>query len=132
MFINSPNKFAVWFNEKYMGAYRKITAEDVRDMTACRLIGRYRSYSKSLDGETIRGILQYEQLRDKRSAIQTTEDKLESMKSKTCEQPLPPEPEKNKTGRPKEYCSGYESLRNKERKKKSRRQRRQHCKPAIT
>ncbi|MFC2042353.1 hypothetical protein ACFLTV_02515 [Chloroflexota bacterium] len=116
---------------KYPGAYRQITGNDVEDMTISGLIGRYRYYSESLDGEIIRGILQYEQLREKRPAIQTTKDKLGPPTCKICEQPLPPEPE-NKTGRPKAYCSACETLRNQERKKKSRRQRKKHYKQAIT
>ncbi len=131
MFITSPWKFAAWFNEKYIGAYRQITTEDVEEMTVCGLICRYRSYSLSQDSETIRGILQYEQLREKRSEQESTEDKLELLKCKMCGQLLPIEPE-DKSGRPKEYCSGCELFRSKERKKKSRHQRRKHCKPAIT
>ena len=61
MIITSPEKFAVLFNEKYPGTYRKITTQDVRDMTTCGLIGRYGFYLR-VDLETIRGILEYEQL----------------------------------------------------------------------
>ena len=114
MEITSPDEFAEWFNNKYQGAYRKINTEDVRDMTTCGLIGRYRYYSLSQDGETVRGILEYEQLREKRSAKPTLEDKQEPLKCKSCKQPLPPEPE-SKKGRPKEYCISCESFRNKER-----------------
>ena len=114
MYINSPEKFADWFNGKYPGVHRWITTEDVNDMTVCELIGRYRYYSKSLDGETIRGILQYEQLRKKRSTQPTLEDKQELPKCKRCKQPLPPESER-KRGRPKEYCPGCEPFRNTER-----------------
>jgi len=78
MFINSPEKFAAWFNQTYPGAYRSITAEDARDLTACGLICRYISYSKSKDGETIRGILRYEQMREIRSAKGTSEYTQES------------------------------------------------------
>ncbi|MFC1894058.1 hypothetical protein ACFLYR_08635 [Chloroflexota bacterium] len=97
MFVNSPKKFAAWFNEKYIGAYRRITTEDVREMTVCGLIGRYRYYSPPQDGETIRGILQYEQLREKRSEQGFAEDKFESPECKMCGQPLFPDPE-SKTG----------------------------------
>ena len=132
MEITSPEKLAVWFNDRYQGAYRKIDAEDAREMTACGLICRYRYYSTSQDGETVRGILQYEQMREKRSAQQeSAEDKLELLECKMCKQPLPPEPE-NKAGRRKEYCSECESFRNKERQKKLRRRRRKHLKPTIT
>jgi hypothetical protein len=66
MFINTPETFAEWFNVTYPSSYRKITGEDVRDLTVCGLIyrdGRY--FSRDKDGETIRAILQYEQMREK-------------------------------------------------------------------
>lgn len=113
------------FNEKYPGAYRRIIAADARDMTACGLIVRYRSYSISQDGETVRGILQYEQMREKRSAQQVVEDKVQTARCKMCDEILSPEPE-NKAGRPKEYCSRCESFRNKERQKKLRRRHRKY------
>jgi hypothetical protein len=56
MFITSPDEFAALFNEKYPGTYRQVTAQDVRDMTICCLIGRYECYLKD-DLEFIRGIL---------------------------------------------------------------------------
>ncbi|MFC1902549.1 hypothetical protein ACFLX4_00565 [Chloroflexota bacterium] len=114
MEITSPDKFAAWFNLRYPGAYRQITTEDVRDMTSCGLIHRYRYYSPPQDGETIRAILQYEQMREKRSAKQDTKDRLESPSCKMCSQPLPIEPKVRK-GRPREYCSSCELLRNRER-----------------
>ncbi len=119
MEIASPEKFAVWFNDKYQDAYRKINAEDVRDMTTCGLIGRYRYYSLSQDGETVRGILQYEQVREKRSAQPTLEEKQEPPKCNMCGELLPQQPE-GKKGRPREYCSGCESSRNKERYRRCR------------
>lgn len=110
MFITDPKAFAAWFNEKYPGAYRAITTEDVRDMTTCGLIYRYGSYSKSQDGETVRRILQYEQMREKRSAQQESiKDKFKPSKCKRCEQPLPLESD-IKTGRHKEYCPGCDVL----------------------
>ena len=118
MFNKSPEKFAALFNEKYPGTYRQVTAQDVRDMTICCLIGRYECYLKD-DLEFIRGMLQYEQLREKRYARPTLEAKQEPPKCKRCAQPLPLEPE-IKRGRPKEYCSICESLRNIERNRKWR------------
>ena len=100
MVSTSPEKLAVWFNNKYQGAHRKINAEDVGDMTSCGLIGRYRYYSLSQDGETIRGILEYEQMREKRSEKEAADDKEEPPSCKLCDQPLPQEPN-NKTGRRK-------------------------------
>ena len=122
-FITNPDKLAIWFDQKYPGAYRQITAEDVRHMTACDLIGRYRSYSTSQDGETVRGILQYEQMREKRSTQQTPNGQQGQPTCKMCDQPLPIEPE-DKTGRPREYCSECERSRNKDRQKRLRRRRR--------
>jgi hypothetical protein len=130
MFITSPEKFAAWFNEKYPGAYRRVTGDDIRELTTCGLICRYRYYSLSQDGETIRGILQYEQMREKRFEQEYREDKLEPPRCRICGQLLPPEPA-SKTGRPREYCFGCESFRNKERKKKSRRRRKKQYKPAT-
>lgn len=72
MFNTSPEKFAALFNEKYSGAYRQITAQDVRAMTTCGLIGRYDVYFQD-DLELIRGLLQYEQLREKRSVYVVSE-----------------------------------------------------------
>jgi hypothetical protein len=74
MFVTSPEKFAEWFNAKIPGTNRKITAADVRLMTECNLIGRYRFYERQ-DLETIRGILQYEQLRENRPVQQAEEEK---------------------------------------------------------
>ena len=122
MFITSLDKFAAWFNMKYPGAYRRITTRDVEDMTSCGLIRRYRYYSESQDGETIRAVLQYEQMREKRSAKQDTKDRLESPSCKMCGGPLPSDPE-GKRGRPREYCSDCESLRNMERHRRWRKRR---------
>ena len=47
----NTGKFTAWFNDKHPGAYRRIGAEDIEDMTACGLIGCYRYYSTSQDGE---------------------------------------------------------------------------------
>jgi len=74
VFVSSPEKFADWFNSKILNACRKVTADDVRIMTECNLIGRYRFYGRQ-DLETIRGILQYEQLRENRPVQQDKEKK---------------------------------------------------------
>jgi hypothetical protein len=60
-----PDKFAAEVNAKLPGAHRQISADDIRDMTTCGLIGRY-GYYIHLDLETCRAILQYEQLRENR------------------------------------------------------------------
>jgi len=64
---SNPNRFAAWFNEKFPGVYRPITAEEVIYTTRCKLICRYGFYLRD-DFETARGILQYEQLRERRPA----------------------------------------------------------------
>ena len=69
MFIKSAEEFAAWFNMKYPGAYRRITAEDVENLKSRELIHRYGFYSISQDGTTVMGILKYEQLWDKRSQL---------------------------------------------------------------
>jgi len=63
--IVRPEDFAAWFNKAIPGAYRSITAQDVQDMVTSGLIGRY-GYYMQLDIETVRAILQYEQLRENR------------------------------------------------------------------
>jgi hypothetical protein len=122
MFITSPKAFAEWSNEKYPGTSCRITPEDVNDMTACGIIHRYGYYSVSMDGETVRGVLQYEQLRQKRMKKQTAEDKSEPQKCKRCGQPLTYQQEARK-GRRREYCQQCESSRVKERYQKWRRKR---------
>ena len=64
MYITSPKKFAALFNEKYVGANRKITAEDVICMTVCKIICRHGYYLRD-DLEIVRGVLEYEQMRGK-------------------------------------------------------------------
>ena len=138
--ITSPEKFAASFNQKFPGAYRLITAEDVNDMTECGLIGRYGFYLKKVDLserygfnkqddlETIRGILQYEQLRENRPVPPALEDEPEPPKCKKCDKPLPVKP-RDKKGRLREYCSECELLRNRDRQRKlSDRRRKQHHK----
>jgi hypothetical protein len=118
---SSPKKFAEWFNEKYIGVYRQIATEDVKDMTDCGLIHHRGYYSGSQDGETIKAVLQYEKLREHRSAEQ--EKEKNPPPCKICGQPLPPNPE-GKAGRHKEYCSGCERYRIKDRQKRLRHRRR--------
>ena len=77
-----------------------------------------------MDGETIRAILQYEQLREQRPTQDTADDAAEPRKCKVCGQPLPIEPEA-KSGRPKEYCTECIPMRIKERQRNVQRQRRQ-------
>jgi hypothetical protein len=58
-----PMKFAARFNSAVPGAHRIITAADIRALTHCGLIGRRGFYERS-DVETVRGLLQYELVRD--------------------------------------------------------------------
>jgi hypothetical protein len=121
MFITSPDRFAEWFKYEVPGAYREITAQDIRVMNGCGLIGRYGFYGRQ-DLETIRGILQYEQMRAK--IIEKTETKsIDAVRCcKNCGQPLS-DIQPIKKGRHKEYCPLCESSRSKERYRKWRRER---------
>ena len=128
--ITNAHRFAEFFNTKVPGAYRRITARDILDMKSCGLIGHSNYYGHA-DLEIIRGILEYEQMREKHSAKQTSEYTQEPLKCKMCGEPLPNGPE-GKRGRRRQYCTGCESSRSTERKKKSRRQGSKRYKPAIT
>ena len=105
--ILSPDKFAEWFNSAVPGAYRSITAQDIWDMTECGLIAHY-GYYISQDLETVRAILLYEQLREKRSKKQDT-----PRTCKRCSKLLPDNG--SRRGRPSEYCSDCEPYRGRER-----------------
>jgi hypothetical protein len=61
--LTSPKLFAAKFNLTVSGAYRQVTESDIRQMSHCRLIGRYGFYTRE-DLETVRSILRYEQLRE--------------------------------------------------------------------
>jgi hypothetical protein len=113
MYIKSPEDFAEKFNVRIPDACRKITSNDVRLMTDCKLIGRYRFYGRQ-DLETVRGILLYEKLREKRSTKQGKDKELPSCKR--CGQPIPLNL-KGMLGRHKEYCPECESFRNTERQR---------------
>lgn len=126
MSITNPDKFAITFNMTFPDDYRIITGQDVRDMTECGLIREYGGYYSRADLQRIRAVLQYEQVREKRSVKPAPEDKQEPPKCKRCQQPLPPEPERIK-GRPREYCPSCESFRNTERYRRWRKKKRQHC-----
>ena len=114
--ITNPAKFAEWFNTRVPGAYRKMTTQDIRDMTECGLIGRHRYFMLS-DLQTVIGILQYEQLRQKR--LEKLLDSKQPRLCKLCGQPLPVQPEAKK-GRPRDYCTQCESSRVRQRSRKWR------------
>lgn len=99
----SPNKFSSLFNDAVPGAYRSITAQDVIDLTGCGLIGKYKFYG-SLDIETIRCILLYEELRLKRR-----QQYHSNRTCKRCGESLPDVD--GGRGRPREYWSECEKSR---------------------
>ena len=119
--IFSPDKFAEWFNTVVPGAYRKIDAEDVRDMTDYGLIGRYQYYGRT-DLETVRAILNYEQLRQNRNRRNEIRDDEGMIHCRRCGVVLPTKAQ-DKRGRPKEYCSDCEAFRARERYRKWREKR---------
>ncbi len=114
----NTERFAAQFNAKLPGAYRQITVQDIKDMTECGLIKRYGYYSHS-DLETVRAILLYEQLLEKRLKKPLNEEKLILPRCKMCGEQLLVQLE-GKKGRPREYCSECESLRRKDRYRKWR------------
>lgn len=92
------------------------SGQDIRDMTKCGLIGHYDYYGR-FDLHIVRGILQYEQMRERRSVKEATDNNQESPNCKTCGQPLPTQLE-SKKGRPREYCLNCQSSRSTERYRK--------------
>ena len=103
-----PDKFATEVNARLPGAYRQITVDDVRDMVACGLIGKFDCFL-DLDLETVRAILQYEQLRENHQKRDEIRDKNGSIYCRRCGVVLT-KPD-GKRGRPREYCPDCESSR---------------------
>jgi len=60
--VADPEKFAAKFNSTVPGTCRTITANDIRQMAHCGLIGRHGFFERA-DLEIVRGILRYEWLR---------------------------------------------------------------------
>ncbi len=120
-FRTSPDRFAKEFNEVVPGAYRRITSDDVRDMYDCGLIGKYYSFGHK-DIETVRAILRYEELRQKRIEKPPPNSISDIRTCRLCGIILPADPI-GKYGRPKEYCSSCEPVRAKKRYQKWRRRR---------
>jgi len=60
--VADPAKFAARFNSRVPGAHRLVTDEDIREMAFCGLIGR-RGFFERSDIETVRGVLNYEKMR---------------------------------------------------------------------
>ena len=109
-FIVRAEDFANLFNAKVPGAYRQVTADDIRLLTQFGLIGRYNFYDTTYDVQTIIGILNYERLTQQRTRKGVQEASPEPAQCKSCGQALPTEPE-GKKGRPREYCTDCESSR---------------------
>jgi len=107
--ITSPSKFADFFNTKVIGAYRQITADDVRDMTTCGLIGKHGGWYLQLDLETVRAILQYEQLRENREKRDEIRDEERVLHCRRCGVVL--DRPDGKKGRRREYCDACQSSR---------------------
>ena len=107
----SPDRFAAEFNAAVPGAYRKIDAQDIRDLTECGLIGRYGFYGRA-DLETVRAILLYEQLRDERERKAYLKDTPRTCKR--CGKSLSSQSD-GRRGRPSEYCADCEPYRNRSR-----------------
>jgi len=55
------------------GAYRRMTVEDIIDMTKCGLIARSGYYLRD-DLQTVRGVLQYEKLLQNRQHREAVRD----------------------------------------------------------
>jgi hypothetical protein len=115
--IVRPEDFAEWFNKAIPGAFRSIAAQDVRDMTTCGLIGKY-GYYMQLDIETVRAILQYEQLRQNRQKRDEIRNDDGVIHCRKCGVVLA-KPDGRK-GRPHEYCPDCEVFRGRERYRKWR------------
>ena len=110
--ITNPQKFADLFNAKVPGAYRQISTDDVKDMTNCGLIGKY-GYYMQLDIETVRAILQYEQLRQNRQKRDEIRDDDGVIHCRRCGVVL--ERTKVKRGRPNEFCDKCQPFRGRDR-----------------
>ena len=79
--IVDAEKFAQKFNSLFQGSHRKVSADDVREMTRCGLIGRH-GYYEQLDLHTVNGILRYESLRSQRTDSFNTQHFIEVTSSK--------------------------------------------------
>jgi hypothetical protein len=121
MFITSPDKFASWFKSEVPGAYREITSQDIRNMTDCGLIGRHGFYLRQ-DLETVRAVLEYEQLRQNRQNRDEIVDAEGRIHCRRCGKLITTK-QSRKKGRRREYCDGCEPFRVRERNEKYRNKR---------
>lgn len=122
---SNAKRFADLFNAKLPGAHRQITVQDIKDMTDCNLIKRYGYYIHS-DLETVRAVLQYEQLLEKRLKKPLNEEKLILPRCKMCGGQLLVQLE-GKKGRPREYCQKCEKSRQKERYRRWQARKKKEC-----
>ena len=111
----NPDKFAVKFNSVMPEACRTVTTQDVLDMTECGLLKRH-GYFIWQDLETVRGILQYEQLQQNRQKRDEIRDSDSAIQCRRCGSLLTAQPD-GKKGRPREYCPSCEPFRARERHK---------------
>lgn len=112
MQLTNPQKFADFFNAKVPGAYRKVSSDDIRDMTTCGLIRRY-DYYIHLDIETVRCILLYEQLQQNRQKRDKIRDDDGVIHCRRCGVALArPKAER---GRPSEFCDKCQPFRGRDR-----------------
>ena len=109
-FIVRAEDFADLFNAKVLGAYRQVTANDIRLLTQFGLVCRYGFYDTRDDLQTVIGILNYEQLREKKTQQEKTKVIGDPSPCRLCGKPLSRQPE-GKKGRPREYCPDCESSR---------------------
>lgn len=129
MQLTNPQKFADLFNAKVPGAYRQVTADDIQLLAECRLIKRYGFYDNT-DLQTVIGILNYEQLREKRTQQEKIEASGDPPPCRLCGKPLSKQPE-GKKGRPHEYCPVCEPLRGRGRYQKWRRKMKAARNPTV-
>jgi hypothetical protein len=120
--ITNIKKFVSWLNDILPGVYRQITVQDAQLLTKLGLIGRYGYYGHQ-DLETIRGLLRYEELREKRILKEEAQATIDVPRCTRCHQPLPPHPQ-DRRGRPIAYCATCQPYRNKERHRNWRRRKR--------
>jgi hypothetical protein len=118
-YIVRAEDFADLFNAKVTGAYRQVTADDIRLLTQFGLIGRYNFYDTTGDLQTIIGILNYEQLRENRQKKNEIRDEDGVVHCRRCGVVL--DRPDGQRGRPREYCPDCEPIRSTMRNRKWRR-----------
>jgi hypothetical protein len=116
--MQSPEKFAQWFNQVVPFALRDITSWDVKCLTELGVIGRFGYYGRQ-DIETVRVVLEYERLRQNRQSREEIRVADGAIHCRRCGVKLAPEPD-GKRGRPYEYCVDCETARGRERHRKWR------------